>query len=196
VGHNQAQSAIGQARRGDSDCCLQDLGAVGAGVLIHPARLAASSRGVDRCNRMSHDGASPASSGPLSHRGGCEREFSCNFPVNLFAASPAHLAASHPVRPDRLAADCPLILASPSVAAPVEDPEIGTEPDLLESLRGESRYSAGTPHGGSRPIYPPQFGAGPNPKEASCFRPSSLSKKLVNRRAALSCFEPAMTPKP
>src|SRR5271157_5739376 len=36
----------------------------------------------------------PLSRPELSHRGGCELEFSCNFPLNPASTSPAHLAAS------------------------------------------------------------------------------------------------------
>ena len=45
-----------------------------------------------RCRSRSE--TEPLSRPELSHRGGCELEFSCNFPLNPASTSPAHLAAS------------------------------------------------------------------------------------------------------
>ena len=47
-----------------------------------------------RVHCRSRSETEPLSRPELSHRGGCELEFSCNFPLNPASTSPAHLAAS------------------------------------------------------------------------------------------------------
>src|SRR5271157_5893987 len=56
------------------------------GIVVGPIRLYTDCR--------SRSETEPLSRPELSHRGGCELEFSCNFPLNPASTSPAHLAAS------------------------------------------------------------------------------------------------------
>ena len=71
---------------------------VGAGFRFsRRAALRGRSRFVNRGQRLE-----PLSRPELSHRGGCEMEFSCNFPLDLVSTSPAPPAALLRARPSLL----------------------------------------------------------------------------------------------